>query len=196
MWVKYREIRNILWWHGLNSFAFYTKLAVFCWQTTYRYNIGIVTWQSKVNTQFICFLGQLPERGACWTNWMTQSSSKRTHALNQNRRTLGRFDCCHLQLGTIQIYWTQLLCSPDNFFSAESRSVFQKTALDRNSCTERSWAHRFHCRFLHWDTDCSCSSHWYKWRHQCTGKGYYESAKTKQNKTEQNKTKQNRYWEW
>ena len=35
---------------------------------------------------------KLPEKGACWTNWMTRSNSMRTQAPNQNHRILGGFD--------------------------------------------------------------------------------------------------------
>ena len=95
---------------------------------------------------------------------MTQSGSMRTQAQNQNHRILGKFGFCHQWRCTIQRRWTWLLYNPDSFFSAESRSVYQQTVQDRNSCTEHLWADRSQSRFLHWDTDCSRSSRCYMWR--------------------------------
>ena len=37
---------------------------------------------------------KLPGIDLCLTDWMIQSGSKRTQALNWNHRTLGRFVCC------------------------------------------------------------------------------------------------------
>ena len=59
---------------------------------------------------------------------------------------------------------------------AESRSVSQQTVQDRSSCTEHWWVHRFQCRFLHWDTDCSCSSRCYTWRHKRMKKWCFGSS--------------------
>ena len=108
------------------------------------------------------------EKDVCRTNRTILSGSMRTQAHSQNHRILGKFGFCHQWRNTIQRRWTWLLYNPDSFFSAESRSVYQQTVQDRNSCTEHLWAHRPQSSFLHWDTDCSCSSHWYTWYHQYT----------------------------
>ena len=100
------------------------------------------------------------------TNRTILSGSMRTQAHSQNHRILGKFGFCHQRRCTIQRRWTWLLCNPDSFFSAESRSVYQQTVQGRNSCAEHLLAHRSYYRFLHWDTGCSCSRHWYTRRHQ------------------------------
>ena len=106
------------------------------------------------------------EKDVCRTNRTILSGSMRTQAHSQNHRILGKFGFCHQWRNTIQRRWTWLLYNPDSFFSAESRSVYQQTVQGRNSCAEHLLAHRSYYRFLHWNTGCSCSKHWYTRRHQ------------------------------
>ena len=82
----------------------------------------------------------------------------------QIHKTLWRIDCCHQWLCTIQNFFRLQPYRPGSFFF-QIHSVCQKTFLNKSSCTERWWAHTFLRIFLHFDKDCSCSSHLRIWRH-------------------------------
>ena len=65
-------------------------------------------------------LQYLPQKCLSLISWTTGSSSMQTQVQSQSRRTLGRIDCCHQWLCTIQNSFLQQLCRPGNSFSFHS----------------------------------------------------------------------------